>query len=70
LRDHGATVLPDEATLVASWSALAQLSPGARMDRSPSTLAVVVASWAPPTNAILREAPDLQSTAMPLTAQQ
>jgi len=31
---------------------------------------VVIASWAPLTNAILRGAPDLQSTAMALTAQQ
>ena len=69
MRDHGATVLPDEATLVragARWPSCPPV-PGWT---APLTLAVVIASWAPLTNAILRGAPDLQSTAMALTAQQ
>ena len=51
------TVLPGQETLVASWSTLAQLSPGARLIRSPAAVAAVFPSWAPLNNAILLNAP-------------
>jgi GNAT superfamily N-acetyltransferase len=52
------TVLPGQETLVASWSALAQLSPGARLIRSAAAVAAVFPSWTPLNNAIMLDAPD------------
>lgn len=52
------TVLPGQETLVASWSALAQLSPGARLIRSPAAVAAVFPSWEPLNNAIMLNAPE------------
>jgi len=51
------TVLPGQETLVASWSTLAQLSPGARLIRSPAAVAAVFPSWEPLNNAIMLNAP-------------
>jgi GNAT superfamily N-acetyltransferase len=45
--------LPGEATLVASWTALAQLSPGARLVRTRHAAVAVFPSWAPLNNAIV-----------------
>ncbi len=50
--------LPGQETLLASWSALAQISPGARVIRSAATAAAVFPSWAPLNNAILLNAHD------------
>ena len=52
------TVLPGQDTLLASWSALAQLSPGARVIRSRTTDTAVFPSWTPLNNAILLNAHD------------
>jgi GNAT superfamily N-acetyltransferase len=52
-----ATVLPGQETLITSWKALAQLSPGARLIRSPTAVAAVFPSWAPLNNAIMLDAP-------------
>jgi len=60
--------LPGQETLVASWSALAQLSPGARLIPSPAAIAAVFPSWEPLNNAIMLGAPD--STAAATTAAQ
>lgn len=57
------TVLPGQETLVASWSTLAQLSPGARLIRSPAAVAAVFPSWAPLNNAILLNAPASEAAA-------
>jgi GNAT superfamily N-acetyltransferase len=62
------TELPGQGTLVASWNALAQLSPGARLIRSPAAIAAVFPSWEPLNNAIMLGAPD--STAAAVTASQ
>jgi len=48
-----ATVLPGQETLVASWDALARISPGARLVHSAAATAAVFPSWAPLNNAIL-----------------
>jgi len=45
--------LPGEETLVASWQALTQISPGARLLRYSAATAAVFPSWAPLNNAIL-----------------
>jgi ribosomal protein S18 acetylase RimI-like enzyme len=63
-----ATVLPGQETLVASWNALAQLSPGARVIRSAAAIAAVFPSWEPLNNAIMLGAPD--STAAAATTSQ
>jgi ribosomal protein S18 acetylase RimI-like enzyme len=55
------TVLPGQETLVASWSALVQLSPGARLIRSPATVAAVFPSWAPLNNAIMLNIPESEA---------
>ncbi len=62
------TVLPGQETLVASWSALAQLSPGARLIRSQAAVAAVFPSWEPLNNAIMLSTPE--STAAAATASQ
>ena len=46
--------LPGEETLVASWQALAQLSPGAQVTFTDRHVAAVFPAWAPLNNAILR----------------
>jgi GNAT superfamily N-acetyltransferase len=53
-----ATALPGQETLIASWSALAHLSPGARLIRSSTAVAAVFPSWAPLNNAIMLTAPE------------
>jgi GNAT superfamily N-acetyltransferase len=45
--------VPGEETLIGSWRALAQLSPGARMINIAAAVAAVFPSWAPLNNAIL-----------------
>ncbi len=55
--------LPGQETLLACWSALAQLSPGARLMRSSAAAAAVFPSWAPLNNAILLTAHDGASAA-------
>ena len=52
------TPLPGHETLLASWSALAQISPGARLIDSAATVAAVFPSWAPLNNAIMLGAYD------------
>ena len=47
-----AMVLPGQESLLASWKALAKLSPGARLIRSPATVAAVFPAWLPLNNAI------------------
>jgi GNAT superfamily N-acetyltransferase len=52
-------VIPDgQETLVASWAALAQLSPGARLVRGDTMVAGVFPQWAPLNNAVALGAPD------------
>jgi hypothetical protein len=51
-------VLPGQETLIASWRALALLSPAARLIRSTTAVAAVFPSWAPLNNVILLTAPD------------
>jgi len=48
--------LPGQETLLACWSALAQLSPGARLVASSLAVAAVFPSWEPLNNAILQRA--------------
>ena len=48
-----ATGLPGQETLLASWDALARLSPGARLVHSAAATAAVFPSWVPLNNAIL-----------------
>ena len=62
-----ATVLPGQETLIASWSALAQLSPGARLIRSPTAVAAVFPTWAPLNNAIMLDAPESGAAATTAT---
>ncbi len=54
LQRRGAA-LPGQDTLVASWAALARLSPGAQLLRTPVGPAAVFPAWAPLNNAILAE---------------
>lgn len=49
----GTGTLPGQDTLIASWAALAQTSPGARMVDSPGAITAVFPDWAPLNNAIL-----------------
>jgi GNAT superfamily N-acetyltransferase len=51
-------VLPGQETLIASWEALARLSPGARLIRSTTAVAAVFPSWAPLNNALMLTAPE------------
>jgi GNAT superfamily N-acetyltransferase len=62
------TVLPGQDTLLASWGALAQLSPGARVIRSRTTDRAVFPSWMPLNNAILLNAHDAAAVASQLTS--
>ena len=48
-----ATGLPGQETLLASWEALARLSPAARLVHSAAATAAVFPSWVPLNNAIL-----------------
>ena len=50
--------LPGEETLIGSWTALAQLSPGVRLINLSAATAAVFRSWAALNNAILQSAPD------------
>jgi GNAT superfamily N-acetyltransferase len=52
-----AVTLTGEATLIASWGALARLSAGARLERRTATLAAVFPNWLPLNNAILLDPP-------------
>ena len=45
-------VLPGQETLLASWNALTRVSPGARLIRSPTSVAAVFSEWLPLNNAI------------------
>ena len=49
-----AVELPGQATLLACWSALARLSPGARLVQSSAAVAAVFPAWVPLNNAIMR----------------
>ena len=51
------TRLGGQDTLVASWRALAALSPGARVVTTPTTVAAVFPDWAPLNNAIVTDEP-------------
>jgi GNAT superfamily N-acetyltransferase len=55
--------LPGQETLVASWAALAQQSPGAKLIRTSTAVAAVFPSWAPLNNAIMLTAPNEVATA-------
>lgn len=50
--------LPGQRTLLASWTALAGISPGAYVGRVAGVPAAVFPAWAPLNNAILRDADD------------
>jgi len=52
------TALPGQETLLACWSTLARMSPGARLIRSSSAAAAVFPSWVPLNNAIMLNAHD------------
>ena len=62
------TVLQGQDTLLASWSALAQVSPGARVIPSAVTAAAVFPAWTPLNNAILLNAHDGTAAASQLTS--
>ena len=47
-----------QETLVACWSALATLSPGAELIESASALAALIPSWGPLNNAIVLQPDD------------
>jgi GNAT superfamily N-acetyltransferase len=55
--------LPGQATLLACWAALAQISHGARVIRSATTSAAVFPDWTPLNNAILLDTPDRATAA-------
>jgi GNAT superfamily N-acetyltransferase len=55
--------LPGQGTLLGSWGALAQLSPGAKLLRSSTVLAAVFPSWAALNNAIMLGRPGGTTTA-------
>ena len=56
-------VLPGQESLLASWKALAKLSPGARLIQSSATVAAVFPSWLPLNNAIAVAARDSMEAA-------
>jgi GNAT superfamily N-acetyltransferase len=56
------TALPGQETLLACWSALAQISPGARLVNTSAAAAAVFPSWAPLNNAIVLNADDAGAT--------
>lgn len=62
------TVLPGQETLLAAWSALAQISPGAGVIPSAVTAAAVFPAWTPLNNAILLNAHDGAAAASQLTS--
>jgi GNAT superfamily N-acetyltransferase len=55
--------LPGQQTLLASWAALAELSPGARLARGGPAPAAVFPSWAPLNNAIVADPSDVTDPA-------
>lgn len=66
-RDVGerlAIQLPGQETLIACWTALAQLSRGARVLGSPGSVAAVFPAWAPLNNAIVADATARGATAV------
>lgn len=52
------TDLPGQETLIATWSALTRLSPGAMLIRSREAVAAVFPSWEPLNNAIMLSTPN------------
>src|SRR4051812_28094459 len=60
----GVGALPGQDTLLACWSRLAELSPGARVVRSSATATAVFPSWAPLNNAIMLSAHDGSAAGM------
>jgi GNAT superfamily N-acetyltransferase len=63
-----APVLPGEATLVASWRALARTSPGATVTESPGSVTACFPAWAPLNNAIAHvPVADEERTALEVT---
>jgi ribosomal protein S18 acetylase RimI-like enzyme len=54
--------LPGQETLIASWTALTQTSPGARLIHSSAAVAAVFPEWAPLNNAILLTGHDQAAT--------
>jgi GNAT superfamily N-acetyltransferase len=56
-------MLAGQETLVGSWQALAQLSPGARVIQSQSAVYAVFPSWAALNNAILGQPPTAEAAA-------
>jgi hypothetical protein len=50
-RTMSAAALPGEATLVASWRALAVTSAGATVTETPGSVAAVFPAWTPLNNA-------------------
>jgi GNAT superfamily N-acetyltransferase len=63
MTDSVTMVLAGQETLVASWRALAQLSPGARVLESEPAVYAVFPSWAPLNNAILLQPPTAEAAA-------
>lgn len=63
MRTDEAATLDGQDTLVASWDALARLTPDARLVRTPAAMAAVFPSWAPLNNAILLDEPSSASAA-------
>jgi GNAT superfamily N-acetyltransferase len=61
-----AIALPGQDTLLASWRALAQLSPGANIDTYPFANAAIFPAWAPLNNAIVTSVADRHSAAAEL----
>ena len=60
--------LPGQATLIASWQGLAELSPGARVIHTPTAVAAVFPSWIVLNNAIATDGADsVATTAAQLT---
>jgi ribosomal protein S18 acetylase RimI-like enzyme len=58
------STMPGEATLVASWQALARTSPGATVSETPASVAAVFPRWSALNNAIARvPATDADATA-------
>ena len=55
--------LPGQDTLVGSWTALAQLSPGAKLIHSSTVVAAVFPCWPALNNAIMLTTPDSTTTA-------
>jgi hypothetical protein len=63
-----AVALPGEATLIASWRALARTSPGAAVSETPGSVAAVFPAWVPLNNAIARvRATDVDATTAEVT---